>query len=347
MFTVATNDSTNIEKYIDPITGFLHVKGVIARSGIQEYYGLQLPFEGLNPMEKYAVMREPSEVSDANSIASFRNAPVTDEHPSELVTTDNYKNYQKGTVSVINIIEDEETLLETDMTIYDSGLIEKVNNGTVKMSAGYLCDYLEEAGEYKGVPFRFKQKNIRGNHVAMTDSPRCGDTCKMAIDSGVTIIDEIQGVNMATIMIGETEYEVPEEVAAEFARLSEEKPAIEVEGSDEVEAVKAENEMLKEKMSSDSLAIEKQIEQRATVLATATTMGIAVSVSDSETNMKRTILKAKRGVCMADKADAYVDVAFDMLVADMKAAEDSQRKIADEAKIVVSDAWSELKDKEY
>lgn len=352
-YSSAVSDSAKIEKYIDPITGFLHVKGVIARSGIQEYYGMQLPFENLEPTKLYAVLREPSEVSDADSIASFRNAPVTDEHPSSLVTVDNYKNFQKGSVSIIDIVTEDEALLQTDITIYDASLIEKVNNGTVTMSAGYVCDYEEEVGEYKGVPYQFKQKNIRGNHVAMTDSPRCGETCKMTIDGGTTITDDnsIQGSIMATVVINGAEFEVAEEVAAYIESLKAEEVA---EGEEPVmdeamEKLKAENDLLKEKAVSDSNAITAMVAERAEMIGTAKSIGVEVAVTDSVIDMKRAIIKAKRNIETSDKSEAYVCAAFDMLMVDSQAAAASHEKIAkevmDSSKEV--NVWDSIKDKEY
>lgn len=353
-YSSAVSDSTKIEKYIDPITGFLHVKGVIARSGTQEYFGMQLPFENLEPTKLYAVLREPSEVSDADSIASFRNAPVTDEHPPSLVTVDNYKNFQKGSVSIIDIIKDEETLLQTDVTIYDAQLIEKVNNGTVTMSAGYVCDYEEEVGEYKGVPYQFKQTNIRGNHVAMTDSPRCGETCKMTIDSDTTITNynSIQGSIMATVVINGAEFEVAEEVVAYIETLKADKvedkedtPVID----EAMEKLKAENDLLKEKSVTDSNAITAMVIERAEMIGTAKSIGVDVVMTDSVIDMKRAIIKSKRNIETADKSDAYVSAAFDMLMADSKAAATSHEKIAKESmdsRDSVS-TWDSIKNKEY
>lgn len=346
-YSVSDSSITDIEKFIDPVTGFMHVKGVIARSGIQQYYGMELPFEGLDPMKIYNVLRPREEVADSESIRSFINAPVTDEHPDTLVTSDNYKNYAKGSVSVIDPIEDKEVLLNTDFTIYDAGLIEKSQSGKVKISAGYLCDYVEEAGEYKGVPYQFKQVNIRGNHVAIVNNPRCGDTCKMAIDSDDNITDENtkNGGIMKKIVINGVEYEVPEEVAAEFERLMAEEnkegegsngsSSTVIENGDEMEKLKAENDMLKSKLASqsnDSGKIAAEVAKRAELIGTAKSIGVEVLATDSETAIKAKVLKEKRGMDTADKSEAYISAAFDMLMSDQGAAEASHQKIAEEAK---------------
>lgn len=363
-FSVSDAMGDKIEKYIDPITGFLHVKGVIARSGIQFYYGMELPFEGLDPVEKYAVLRDPSEVSDEESIKSFINTPITDEHPPTLVTADNYKNYAKGSVSVINVVVEDETMLQTDMTIYDSMLSEKASDGKVKISAGYLCDYVEEAGEYKGVPYQFKQVNIRGNHVAIVNNPRCGETCKMAIDSDDNITDENtkNGGIMKKIVINGVEYEVPEEVAAEFERLMAEEnkegegsngsSSTVIENGDEMEKLKAENDMLKSKLASqsnDSGKIAAEVAKRAELIGTAKSIGVEVLATDSETAIKAKVLKEKRGMDTADKSEAYISAAFDMLMSDQDAAKVSHQKIANDSKDQkhTGDSWEEIKGKEY
>lgn len=364
----AVSDSFNgdIEKFIDPTTGFMHVKGVIARSGIQQYYGMELPFEGLDSMKIYSVLRPPEEVSSEESIRSFTNSPVTDEHPDTLVTSDNYKNFAKGSVSIINVIEDEETLLDTDFTIYDSGLTKKVSTGKVKISAGYLCDYVEEAGEYKGVPYQFKQVDIRGNHVAIVDSPRCGDTCKMALDSDVTITNENtkNGGIMKKIVINGIEYEVPEEVAAEFERLMAEEniegeggtpPPATDEAVNETEKLKAEIDMLKAKLqgqTTDSDKVAVLVAERAELIGTAKSLGVTVMATDSTLGIKSVILKAKRGMDTAGKSEAYVSAAFDMLMSDQDAAATSHQKIATDSQnnpsdTSVNDSWEKIKDEEY
>lgn len=367
-FSVSDSTGENIEKYIDPVTGFLHVKGVIARSGIQEYYGMELPFEGLEPAKKYAVLREPSQVSDKESIKSFINTPITDEHPPTLVTADNYKNFQKGSVSVIDVIEGDETMLQTDMTIYDSILSEKVSDGKVKISAGYLCDYVEETGEYKGVPYQFKQVDIRGNHVAIVNSPRCGDTCKMAVDSDDNITDEenTNGGIMKKIVINGIEYEVPEEVAAEFERLMAEKnqegeggatattSSSGDENGTEVEKLQAKVDMLEaqakeQSTSMDSDAIVALVAERADLIGTAKGFGVAVLATDSSTAIKAKVLKEKRGLDTKDKSEAYISAAFDMLMDGQEAATVSHKKIATDAATQkpTGDSWEKIKGEEY
>jgi len=45
-----TDNFNDYTKYIDKDTGFLHISGVIARTGIQTYYGLELKDkESLSP----------------------------------------------------------------------------------------------------------------------------------------------------------------------------------------------------------------------------------------------------------------------------------------------------------
>lgn len=140
----------------------------LARTGWYEYLGIEI---GLNTNEIVRVYRSPEEVFSKESMASFNGKSITDEHPPELVVSDNNNRYEKGTV--INIKRgkgNESDLLLGDLIIKDSILIEEVENNIKKeISCGYECDYKENKdGTYS-------QIDIRGNHVAVVEAGRAGN----------------------------------------------------------------------------------------------------------------------------------------------------------------------------
>ncbi|NFM72845.1 DUF2213 domain-containing protein [Clostridium botulinum] len=149
--------------------GFLICHNVpIARTGWYEYLPQELGIEG-NQNELVKVYRDPEEVFSNSAIASFEGKPVTDEHPPDLLTSENSKIFIKGTTQNVRQDKKEPDLLIADLIIYDSVLIDEVDQGKREVSCGYECDYKEnEDGTYS-------QIDIRGNHVAVVEAGRAGN----------------------------------------------------------------------------------------------------------------------------------------------------------------------------
>lgn len=149
--------------------GFLICHNVpIARTGWYEYLPEELGIES-NQNELVKVYRDPEEVFSNSAIASFEGKPVTDEHPPDLLTANNSKIFIKGTTQNVRQDKKEPDLLIADLIIYDSVLIDEVDQGKREVSCGYECDYKEnEDGTYS-------QIDIRGNHVAVVEAGRAGN----------------------------------------------------------------------------------------------------------------------------------------------------------------------------
>jgi hypothetical protein len=85
------------------VNGFLEIYNCpIARTGTQEYHGTELPEALLKDMNKdkiYIVHRRPEDVFDEDFMNSILHNPVLLEHSNEDVTIDNYKDYEKGSVT--------------------------------------------------------------------------------------------------------------------------------------------------------------------------------------------------------------------------------------------------------
>lgn len=175
---VADNINTTSWK-IDEITGFLTAPVVLARTGIQTYYGYEL---GLNDraLDKINVYRSPEEVFSDAAISSYQNLVITNDHPSEEVNVDNVKRLQVGSVS--NVIRDG-NVIRGIATITDKDQIKKTQSGKVEVSLGYLQDLKQFNQTVDGVFCEFQQTNIRGNHLANVDKGRCGATCRISNDN--------------------------------------------------------------------------------------------------------------------------------------------------------------------
>lgn len=159
--------SNNISKTPE---GYLVCQNVpLSRTGMQEYLGQELGLEGDYFDQIIPVYRREEDVFEPNALASFEGKPVTNEHPSDDVRTDNYSSYAKGHVQNIRrgTGEDIDKMIG-DLMICDPVLISEIERGKKEISCGYDCIYV------LGDDGNFYQTNIRGNHVAVVTAGRAG-----------------------------------------------------------------------------------------------------------------------------------------------------------------------------
>ena len=149
--------------------GFLVCQNVpIARTGYQKYYAQELD-ENAEPNVVINVYRSPDEVFSPATLASFEGKPVTNEHPSEDVTPENYAKYSKGHVQHVRVGKgDDSDKIMADLYITDPELMQLIQDGKRDVSAGY---YAEDKEDKNG---RICQTHIRGNHIAVVDEGRAG-----------------------------------------------------------------------------------------------------------------------------------------------------------------------------
>lgn len=194
--------------------GFLVVPARIARTGIQEYRAFELGIEDGDPLRVVRIYRSPEEVFSPEAMVSFEGKPVTDDHPSDFVSADNWKELSKGFAR--NVRRDGDYLV-ADLVIADKEAIDKVVGGKVELSNGYVADYDWRPGvTADGEAYDGQQKNIRGNHVAIVDAARCGPACRVS-DSNLNP----KGKPMADrkVTIDGIPFELPEAAAAAVEKV--------------------------------------------------------------------------------------------------------------------------------
>ena len=149
----------------ETVEGYLICRNVpIARTGAQQYLARELMLDG-DPERIVTVDRYPEDVFEDAALASFEGKPVTDGHPPENVGPENYAAYQKGHVQNVRREGDH---IVADLYINDANLASEIQNGVKReVSCGYLCSY-----EPSGTGYR--QRKIRGNHVAVVPKGRAG-----------------------------------------------------------------------------------------------------------------------------------------------------------------------------
>ncbi len=159
--------------------------------------------------------------------------PVTLNHPTELVTSDNADKLQVGslgdnpswTKEWHNRNWEEVTdgiNCAIDMIVTKKDAIDAILNGKQALSMGYTCDLemAEPGSTWCGVEYDFIQRNIRYNHCAIVDSARAGDNAKIELrrDSEDAVLEDIViksdgGLNMLKkINLDGIDYEAEESV---------------------------------------------------------------------------------------------------------------------------------------
>lgn len=178
MHNVQLQDKATISSKITDARGFLRVQAVFSKVGIQRYTARELGLQGRPPGDILRILRPAEEVFAQDSLDSFENAPITDDHPNENVTASNARKYTVGVaVGKRTKVNDQNT--GGEILITDAAAIMKIENGKVELSDGYACEIDLTPGIWNGQPFDGSKKNIRGNHIALVGAGRCGGECRI------------------------------------------------------------------------------------------------------------------------------------------------------------------------
>lgn len=155
-------------KYKTPEGYLVCVDSPIARTGPQEYRVCDID-ENSDDESPIEINRNSEDVFSPETIASFENKPLTNEHPTENVTPTNFRNYSVGFARDIHQgkFEGQDVILGT-LIFTDEEAISDIESGRkTELSCGYDCDIVERNGKYY-------QTNIRGNHIALCEAGRAG-----------------------------------------------------------------------------------------------------------------------------------------------------------------------------
>ena len=195
--------------------GYLIAPGNITRTGVFVYSD----GDGGTVRE----LRLPEEVFSDQAMESFGLSPLTNDHPTEALTSGNTGNFQVGTVT--NIHKDD-THVASTIQITDDKAIQDVESGKQELSCGYSAKLEYVDGITKNIPgipdglkYDAIQRNIRGNHVAIVDAGRAGPSAALRLDSINAAIEplttgaERQEIDLMQIKIDNLDIEVTESAA--------------------------------------------------------------------------------------------------------------------------------------
>lgn len=169
--------------------GYLIAKGVkLAVTDALDYTGDEI---GQEKGKLFKVGVDQEVLFDQKTIDSFEGVPVTLIHPKELeVKADTWKKHAIGHAQNIRA---EGKFLMGDLYISDAEAIQKIDKEKIKeISLGYDCDLVIADSQDSD----FKKTNIKGNHVAIVPSGRCGGSCRLGDKKGTnmskTLVDSFK-----------------------------------------------------------------------------------------------------------------------------------------------------------
>lgn len=146
----------------------------ISRSGVFPYLGKSIGAD--DPDRIYNVYRPDEELSDPEAIDSFKLIPLIDDHAM-------LGDYEMGLMppelkgvhgSTGEMVEFKDGILYANLKIFGQKLQEMIQQGKKDLSLGYRCVYQKASGFFKGTPYDYIQRSLRGNHIALVDEARCG-----------------------------------------------------------------------------------------------------------------------------------------------------------------------------
>jgi hypothetical protein len=159
--------------------GYLRVKGTFSRVGCLSYKR----HDGTTQVE----YRPEEEVAHRDSILSLGGLPVTLEHPPELLTPANTRQYARGSTGTV--VNYDNGFVEGVVTLTDADAIAAVERGDAReLSVGYRVQIDRTPGvTASGERYDAIQRRISGNHVALTREGRSGPEVRLHMDSAFSI----------------------------------------------------------------------------------------------------------------------------------------------------------------
>ena len=314
-----------------------------ARTGVQLYLGSEI---GRDDMQVVHVYRGADQVFDDASLQSYSHAPLTLDHPPELVTPDNWSKYAKGEVSTAAKKDIDGGWVHLPLIVKAKDAVDAIRDGKAQLSAGYTCnlDWTPGIAE-DGQAYDARQVGIVINHLAIVDRARAGSEARIGdsaakkwgacpitasdgapnersrhmtdkpmqkvVVDGLTIETTDQGAQALTKVQGQLA-----DALTAVAKAQADAAKAVADAQAEIAAKDAEIDSLKAKVL-DAAAMDAAVAKRADLLGKAKAIAPQVKLDGlSDAAIRKAVVVAKLGDAMADKPEAYIDARFDILAED-------------------------------
>jgi hypothetical protein len=149
--------------------GYLVANAKIARIGIQEY-----------PNPDGTVRREfrpPEEVANRDSLKTLCDLPISIEHPPTMLDSSNARQFAVGWNGSVSY---DGGFVSTKVKLIDQHAVKNaLDGGRIELSVGYLTKLDWTPGVWEGQRYDAIQRNIKGNHIALTVKARGGTDLRL------------------------------------------------------------------------------------------------------------------------------------------------------------------------
>jgi len=207
-------DRASIGELRDTAEGYLVTLARVARTGIQVYDRAELGMLGAGTVR---VNRDASEVFNKDAFKTLVHAPITIDHPREVVTADNWKELAVGEVGE-NVLRDGE-MIAVSLMLKDADGIKKARTTHKEISLGYEALLVDAP---PGADYDFDMKNFRYNHLALVPRGRAGYAARIgdADNWGASPVTtkDIQ-MDMKTVVIGDASLTVAASDADKLTKM--------------------------------------------------------------------------------------------------------------------------------
>lgn len=156
--------------------GRLHVaEANICAASVCPYFGHEIPDAdslGLDPDKKYMLLRDPEELAKPETVASFNQLPILDEHIPVSAETHSFENTIGSTGSNATY---EHPFIKASLVFWPQGAIDDIESNKKKeLSPAYWYRADMTPGEYEGQRYDGVMRNVVANHLALVAEGRQG-----------------------------------------------------------------------------------------------------------------------------------------------------------------------------
>lgn len=299
--------------------GYLVADAKVARTGIQVYSGAEL---GIPDRETIRVFRPEDEVFNRDALNTFAHRPVTLDHPSQPVTSVNWRDLAVGQTGG-DVVRDGE-YVRVPLVLMDADAISRVEGGTRELSMGYSANLeLKDGTSPSGEAYDAVMTGMRMNHVAVVAKARGGSELKIGDTSQGDLSMNLRKVVVDGFSIDMTEQgeqavkklqQQVADAATNAAKMVTDHQSELAKRDVQLAAKDVEIADLKKKVLSDS-DLDKLVADRSSLIATAKALAPNLDpIGKSSADIKRAVVAARLGdAAIAGKGDAYIDAAFDLV----------------------------------
>lgn len=308
--------------------GYLVASAKVARTGIQEYRGYECDADGslgLRDMAVVRVYRPEHEVFADAAMQSYAYRPVTNDHPSEAVSAENWRDLSVGQTG--GDIARDGDWVKVPMVLMDAGMIRAVEGGKRQLSMGYTCTLDATPGTTPtGEKYDAVQTGLRMNHLAVVTAARAGADARIGDDKGampITPKEDLMSDTLKPVVLGDKAVQV---AAADVAAIDAFKADMTKQLADAATALAkadAERDDAIAKRDAALASVPTGAAMDALVIARADLIGKASRIAPAvktdgltDADIRKAVVTAKIGDAATGKSDAYIDARFDMLCED-------------------------------